>query len=95
MQVKFDKTCPAWNDDPKYNEMFIETQRRYFNDILRIRGYVTIMEVLNAFTIPFDVDSHKEYRLKDLTWLRDRCDVIVFGTVQMDDGSILLTINID
>ena len=95
MIVKFDKTCPAWNDDPKYNEMFIETQRRYFNDLLKVRGYVTIMEVLHMLTIPFDADSYKDSRLEDLTWFYDKCDVIIFGTVQMDDGSILLSINID
>lgn len=95
MQVKFDKTSPAWENDPKYNEMFIETRRVYLNDLLRVRGYVTLMEVLDALTIPLDDATIWDRRLRDLTWFRDENPFIVFGLVSMDDGSISITINID
>lgn len=96
MQVKFDKTHPAWNDDPEYRLMFIRQQQNYFKDLLKMRGYVTLMEVFAAFTIPFDIDSYLNRPLRDVVWLRDRGDVIVIQIwAEQDDGSILLRINID
>ena len=94
MTVKFDRTCPAWEENSKYNQMFILSNQRHFSDVLNVRGYVTLMEVLNVLTIPFDVVSHLDDRLYDLVWLRDRLDTIVFGVQEQDDGSMLITINI-
>lgn len=96
MQVKFDKTCPAWNDDPKYRLMFIKQQQTYLNDLLRVRGYVTIMEVLKAFTIPFDIASYLNRPLGDLVWLQYRGDVVDIQIWdELSDASMILKINID
>lgn len=96
MMVQFDKTRPAWSEDPKYRLMFIRQQQNYFKDLLRVRGYVTIMEVLSAFTIPFDIDTYLNRPLGDLVWLKDRGDDVHIGIwAERYDGSILLRINID
>ena len=96
MQVKFDKTCPAWIEDPKYRLMFIRQQQNYFKDLLKARGYVTIMEVLNAFTIPFDIDTYLNRPLSDHVWLQYRGDEVQIQIwEERDDGSILLDINVD
>ena len=96
MQVKFDKTCPAWEDDPEVRRMFIVQQKNYFKDLLKVRGYVTLMEVLKALTIPFDIDTYLNRPLSDLVWLRDEGDVVEIWILdKYEDGSMLLHINID
>lgn len=95
MQVKFDKTCPAWHENPKYRLMFINLQRAYFTDLLKCRGYVTLMEVLNVFTIPFDITHYLDRPLSDIVWFRDRGDVVDIQIwEELDDASIILSINI-
>lgn len=96
MQVKFDKTCPAWDNDPKFRLMFIGQQQNYFKELLKVRGYVTLMEVLNAFTIPFDIASYLDRPLGDLVWLRDRGDVVDIQIWdELEDATLILKINID
>ena len=96
MQVKFDKTCPAWYDDPEYRLMFIKQQQNYFKDLLKVRGYVTLMEVLDAFTISFDIASYLDRPLSDLVWLRDRGDdVNIQIWDELRDATMILKINID
>ena len=95
MTVKFDKTRQAWSEDPKYRLMFIRQQQNYFKDLLKVRGYVTLMEVLGAFTIPFDIGACLNRPLSDLVWLLGRGDEVCIQIwEEQDDGSILLDINI-
>lgn len=96
MTVKFDRTCPAWDKNPEYRLMFIRQQQTYFKDLLKVRGYVTIVEVLNALTIPFDITSYLNRPFRDLVWLRDEDDVVEIWTLdKFKDGSVSLHINID
>ena len=96
MQVKFDKACPAWENDPEYRLMFIKQQQTYFKDLLKARGYVTIMEVLKALTIPFDIDSYLNRPLSELVWLLDRGDDLCIQIWdELKDATMILDINID
>lgn len=96
MTVRFDRTCPAWDKNPEYRLMFIKQQQAWFKELLRHRGYVTLMEVLDAFTIAFDIDSYLNRPLGDLVWLRDRGDVVdVQIWDELNDATMILKINID
>lgn len=41
----FDDSCPDWKSDPLLNRSFLLAQQNYFNQILRIKGYVFLSEV--------------------------------------------------
>ena len=41
-------TAPCtWNSSLKYNEMFLRISENYFNDVLQLKGYVSLNEILN------------------------------------------------
>lgn len=50
MKITFNsKTSPYAMTDAKYNEMFIRQRENFFNDVLKVRGYIypnTIYEML-------------------------------------------------
>lgn len=48
----FDELSARYNKIPEYNLMFLRQQENYFNDRLRIRGYVFLNEVYDALDIP-------------------------------------------
>ena len=76
--------------------MFIGQQQYYLKNLLKVRGYVTLMEVLNAFTISFDIASYLDRPLRDLVWLRDRGDVVDIQIWdELEDATLILKINID
>lgn len=96
MQVKFDKTCPAWEKDPKERLMFIKYTLHHFQQVLKFRGYVTVMEVLGSLSIPVNIDLFLSKPVSDVVWVRDRGDeVIIRIWEEQDDGSLILDINID
>lgn|SRR5512136_53662 len=41
----FDENNVHWKKDPWYNQMFIQTQQNYANDLLRSRGHLLLNEV--------------------------------------------------
>jgi len=41
----FDENNRNWNRHPSYNQIFIQCQQNYANDLLRARGHVTLNEV--------------------------------------------------
>lgn len=48
----FDEASRYWKKSPGANAMFIRSQERYWNDILRIRGHVFLNEVYDSLDIP-------------------------------------------
>lgn len=95
MQVKFDKFSSEWSNNPEANVMLIRHCSNYWNDVLRCRGYVMLAEVLFTLGIKINITKHLDRSLREFMWLYDDGDMIEFGMCQQDDGSMLLTINID
>lgn len=50
--VTFGKGSHMWNRDRNYNLMFLCTQERYCNDILRYRGHIFLNEVFDMLGLP-------------------------------------------
>lgn len=48
----FDDMNPNWNKDPERNLMFLKTQERFANDMLKSRGHVFLNEVYDMLGIP-------------------------------------------
>lgn len=48
----FDELSPSYTKNPEHNLAFLRGQQAYFNDLLRIRGYVFLNEVYDALGIP-------------------------------------------
>lgn len=48
----FDEGCKSWEKDPSLNLAFLRGTQNYFNDLLRIRGYVFLNEVYDYLGIP-------------------------------------------
>lgn len=47
----FDSTSDYFSGVPSYNDYYIKSQQNYFNDILAVRGYVFLNDVLKSFGI--------------------------------------------
>lgn len=48
----FDKSSPYWNESPDANLMFLRSEQNYANDILKIKGFVTLNDVYERLGIP-------------------------------------------
>ena len=47
---KFNKdTSQDWYDEPKYNELFIQSRIAFLEQLIKIEGLVTLKEVLRYF----------------------------------------------
>ena len=44
----FDESNPYWEKDPEYNLMFLKSQQRYANDLLKTQGYLFLNDVYKA-----------------------------------------------
>lgn len=44
----FDDTCSSWQRENEYNYAFLSSQQNWFNDVLKVRGYVFLNEVYKA-----------------------------------------------
>lgn len=54
----FDESSRFWKADAEANKFFLVTQQQHANDILRIRGYIFLNEVLEMLGIPV-MDGNK------------------------------------
>lgn len=50
--IIFDCNCEAWNDDEKRNEMYLKHACQYFNDLLKVRGYVFLRDIYEYLGVP-------------------------------------------
>ena len=48
----FDFKCKEWSENREFNLMYLKTQERYFNDVLRDRGYVFLRDIHECLGIP-------------------------------------------
>lgn len=51
-KVLFDEVNPNWNRAPEYNQIFIQAQQNYANDLLRARGHVFLNDIHDMLGLP-------------------------------------------
>lgn len=47
----FDSSCPAWEDNPEYNLMFLKSVQNFCNDKLKVKGYMFLNDVYKEIGI--------------------------------------------
>jgi uncharacterized protein DUF6353 len=82
----FDESNPNWNRAQSYNQVFINCQQSYANDLLRARGHVFLNDVYDMLGIP----RSREGAI--VGWLWDGCETegdgyIDFGVFEGDGYS--------
>jgi len=98
----FDEYSTEWSEDPEYNFTFLRAQQNWFNDLLRMRGFVFLNQVYQGLGLPStsagavvgwvldgEGDSFIDFGMFD----QDRDSVIDF--VNGRNNSILLDFNVD
>jgi hypothetical protein len=48
----FDELCEPHKRDPEINKIFLQSQQAYFNDLLKVKGYVFLNDVYRALDLP-------------------------------------------
>jgi len=99
--VFFDERSSSWSRSPGYNQIFLQAQQNYMNDLLNSRGHVFLNEVYDALGLP---------RTKPgavVGWIKGKGDDFVdFGVFRGDtymgqefvngnERSVLLDFNVD
>lgn len=41
----FDSKCPLWDKNQKFNLLLLQSKQTYFNDLLKMRGYVFLRDI--------------------------------------------------
>ena len=96
MKAVFDHNCPSWNAYIENNLMFLRYAEDYFNDLLKARGFVTVMEVFQYLGLKLDFEDLSSIRIKKLCWRYENGDYIDFGMKPDEEKNIIyLDINID
>ena len=97
----FDKSSPNWNPRNNYNQVFIQCQQNWLNNLLQARGHVFLNEAYDALGIP----RSKEGQI--VGWLKEGGDDFVdFGVFEGDinegvrfvmghNDTVLLDFNVD
>lgn len=49
---EFNRNASLWQNDDRYNQMFLKSTEHYFNELLMARGYVFLRDVYEALGIP-------------------------------------------
>ena len=68
MKAVFDKSSPNWSKDLESNVLYVRYAEDYFNDLLKVRGWVTIFEIYNYLGLTLDFDKLGGKKLSDLMW---------------------------
>lgn len=86
----FDETSRNWNRQHGYNQIFLQAQQNYANDLLRARGHVFLNEVYDMLGL----DRSKEGAV--VGWVRGNGDDFVdFGVFEGDEWSAMRFVNGD
>lgn len=48
----FDSNCMNWDKDQKFNLMFLKAEQDYYNDLLKVRGYVFLRDIYEKLGFP-------------------------------------------
>lgn len=51
IKKRFGEKNPNWNDEPRFNNLFLRENRNYWNTILERRGYVLLKDVYDSLGI--------------------------------------------
>ena len=54
MKAVFDERSIYWTDNVDYNIMYLRTKQKYFTDVLRERGHISLCEILDDTGIVLD-----------------------------------------
>ncbi len=54
MKAVFDERSMNWTDNADYNIMYLRSMERMYNDILRARGHISLMEILDDMGIALE-----------------------------------------
>ncbi len=98
----FDETSSSWSRNPGYNQIFLNCQQNYANDLLRARGHVFLNEVYDMLGL----ERSKAGAVVGWILTKDGDNFIDFGIydqdsdrkrrfVNYDERSILLDFNVD
>ena len=101
-----DLTSNYYEKNENYNNMFFKSIQNYLNDLLRIKGMITLNDALDALGIKWDNEEFKRLRQAGLVvgWKYEKDNTIGDNRVLLDiiptnrkleDGSIISTYIID
>jgi hypothetical protein len=86
----FDMESPGWTKDEVYNRSFILHQERYFNDYLRVKGYLYLNDVYVSLGLP------RTRAGQLIGWIYEEGKTVKIDILECkDDGSLLLDFNVD
>lgn len=57
IKKKFDSKNLNWDSCPEFNEMFLNTQKIYFDNILKTRGFVFLRDVYETFGLNITIEA--------------------------------------
>lgn len=91
----FDSNCKNWEKDRNWNLLYLKAAQRYFNDVLKARGYVFLRDIYEYLGIPVTKASLMVGWVYDLK--NDFADNFIdFGIESKDDElDIQMDFNVD
>lgn len=81
----FDETSNRWDEHEIFNEMFLNAQRTYCEELFRAAGYISLTTILESL----DLDLSREAFIYG--WHRDRDSHVNFEITKNEDNGFLLT----
>lgn len=82
IKATFDDTCTGWTKNRELNRIYLIYVQRYFNDLLRARGYVFLRDIYEYLGIPIT----KECVIYGWVY-RDSDSFIDFGLTNIDQDT--------
>ena len=53
----FDSKCPLWDKNQKFNLLLLQSKQTYFNDLLKMRGYVFLRDIYEDLGFPITLKT--------------------------------------
>lgn len=92
---EFNETCKGWDKDQAIQTLYLRHLERYFNDMLKARGYVMLNDVYYELGIPIEPKYH------GVGWMLGKGDDFIdFGIIDIamlkdEEYNIMLDFNVD